>query len=279
MDLSATEHYHGPNIESVVYGDAPPQLDDPAEGYFEASKLHRSSFQADMPGVTLLQNSSWLIEATSRAGKRFAHAPAIDLPEPTYPGVSLGEAVGRRRSPDAFAPAPLALGVLATLLHATYGVTATRDGHGLRAAASAGGLYPLDLYVAADGCPELAGGLHHYEPGRHRLARVGDADQAALAHATMQPPAFEGASAVLVLCASFWRSRFKYGQRALRFALMEAGHAGQNLLLAATALGLAGRCIGGFADDEVGALIGCDGVNEAPLYVIAVGVPDGPVGV
>lgn len=54
---------------------------------------------------------------------------------------------------------------------------------------------------------------------------------------------------------------------------LPAGHLVQNALLAATALGLSHLPIGGFYDDEVAAVIGVDGVNEAPLYLMSVGVP------
>ena len=104
---------------------------------------------------------------------------------------------------------------------------------------------------------------------------VREAALRALADATIQPETIESASAVFVVAASFWRSRFKYGQRALRFVLIEAGHAMQNMVLAATSLGLTHRPIGGFYDDEVADVIGLDGVNEAPLYILPVGRPIG----
>jgi SagB-type dehydrogenase family enzyme len=76
---------------------------------------------------------------------------------------------------------------------------------------------------------------------------------------------------VIVLTAVFWRSRFKYGARAYRFALIEAGHVAQSLLLGAAALGLRTLPVGGFYDRSVDALIGIDGVHEAALYLLPVG--------
>ena len=68
-----------------------------------------------------------------------------------------------------------------------------------------------------------------------------------------------------------WRSRFKYGERGYRFALLEAGHAAQNMLLAATALALAALPLGGFYDRRLDELVGADGLDEATLYAIALG--------
>jgi SagB-type dehydrogenase family enzyme len=73
----------------------------------------------------------------------------------------------------------------------------------------------------------------------------------------------------------FWRTRFKYGQRGYRFTLLEAGHVGQNLVLAATALGLGSVAVGGFFDCRVEELLSVDGVNESALYAVAVGPPEG----
>ena len=78
-------------------------------------------------------------------------------------------------------------------------------------------------------------------------------------------------AAVVAISAVFWRSRFKYGARAYRFALLEAGHVAQNYLLAATALGLSACPVGGFFDRRVDALLGIDGLHEASLYLLPVG--------
>jgi SagB-type dehydrogenase family enzyme len=71
----------------------------------------------------------------------------------------------------------------------------------------------------------------------------------------------------------FWRTRFKYGLRGYRFALLEAGHVVQNVLLACTALGLAAVPVGGFYDRPVDALLGADGVNESVVYAVSLGRP------
>jgi SagB-type dehydrogenase family enzyme len=63
----------------------------------------------------------------------------------------------------------------------------------------------------------------------------------------------------------------KYGKRsAERFVTLEAGHAAQNLLLAATALGLAAVPIGAFDDRELRRVVGLD-EDRTPLYLLAVG--------
>jgi nitroreductase len=59
--------------------------------------------------------------------------------------------------------------------------------------------------------------------------------------------------------------------RGYRFALLEAGHVVQNLVLAATALGLPALPLGGWYDRRVDALVGADGLDEATVYVVLLG--------
>ncbi len=78
-------------------------------------------------------------------------------------------------------------------------------------------------------------------------------------------------TAAIVVTGVFWRSRFKYGLRGYRFVLLEAGHVGQNVVLAAAALGLPALPLGGFYDRPVESLVGVDGLDEAVVYVVLLG--------
>ncbi|MCC6522899.1 MAG: SagB/ThcOx family dehydrogenase [Polyangiaceae bacterium] len=195
-------------------------------------------------------------------------ASASPLPAPRASGgMSLEEAIARRRSVRAFASAPLPEASLATLLWAAQGVT-ERGGSG-RAAPSAGALYPLELYLAT------ADGLFHYRPAEHALARVGGADvRPALAHAALDQRAAVEAPAVLVVVGYAARTRARYGDRAERFVALEAGHAAQNVLLEATALGLGAVPIGA-VDEALGREALGLGADATPLYLLCVGAARG----
>jgi SagB-type dehydrogenase family enzyme len=80
------------------------------------------------------------------------------------------------------------------------------------------------------------------------------------------------APALFVIAAVYARTAVKYGDRAARYVHMEAGHAAENLLLQAVALGLGGVVVGAFYDDKVQAALGLP-EDQEPLYLIPVGHP------
>jgi SagB-type dehydrogenase family enzyme len=94
-----------------------------------------------------------------------------------------------------------------------------------------------------------------------------------LAKAVFIEGAVEKAGAVFVLTGVFGRSKIKYGERAYRFVLLEAGHAMQNICLTGTVLGLGACPVGGFIDDDINDLLNVDGVEEAALYAVTIGLP------
>jgi SagB-type dehydrogenase family enzyme len=179
--------------------------------------------------------------------------------------MSLEEALARRRSVREFTREVLTERELSQLLWAVQGTT---HAGGLRTAPSAGALYPLELYVAS------AGGFYRYEPRPHQLVRLSDRDlRAAMRRAALDQEAISQAPAVFVIAAVYERISRKYGAaRTPRYVHMEVGHAAQNLLLEAVALGLGGVPIGAFEDDALQKALGLP-MDHRPLYLIPVGHP------
>lgn len=265
-------------LKSWIFGsDDGPPLDDPAEAYHEASKIYPSFAGRDTGGVRMLEATPQLQLSAVRGLKRHAHRPAVALPPAALPDVSFADTVRNRRSGRVFAAEALPLGELGTMLHTAYGVThfsalpGGRRGQPLRAVPSGGALYPLELYVLAQRVDGLDSGLYHYDPWRHVLECLPTRAAHPAADLTAYPELLEPAGALILITAMFWRTRFKYALRGYRFALLEAGHVGQNLTLAATALKVAALPVGGIYDRRVEEVLGVDGVNESVVYVFAVG--------
>jgi SagB-type dehydrogenase family enzyme len=213
--------------------------------------------------------------SATRAVKRHDGLARLALPAPASPRARLDELLQGRRSVREFGCGSMNLAQLSGLLHSGYGVTrAERGGPSLRAVPSGGALYPLELYVLAAQVEKLEPGLYHFDPLEHDLERVRGAEaREDLLGSMIFRDVAEQAAAVVVVTAMFWRTRFKYGLRGYRFALLEAGHVVQNLLLAAVAYALGGVPIGGFYDRALASALGVDGVDEAPVYAVCVGRP------
>jgi SagB-type dehydrogenase family enzyme len=261
---------------SSVYGEEGVPLDDPAETYHEASKLYPSTVARQVAGSIRLTMSPELQASATRAVRRNRNCPALGLPRPRFPEVTLADALNARRSERTFDPSDVTLIELATVLHAGYGVThpsGPDDPQSLRAVPSGGALYPLEVYVAIFGVRDTEAGLYHFDPLRHVLEVRSPAASPldALEEAAIYPEIVAGCAATLLVTGVFWRSRFKYGLRGYRFVLLEAGHLVQNVLLACAALGLAAVPLGGFYDRPVDELLGVDGVNESILYAVCLG--------
>jgi len=193
-------------------------------------------------------------------------ASILRLPAPEQKGkMSLEEALARRRSVREFTREALTQRELSQLLWAAQGIT---HPEGLRTAPSAGALYPLELYVAS------GGGFYHYEARPHQLIRLSDRDlRAAMRRAALDQEAITQAPTVFVIAAVYERTSRKYGAaRTPRYVDVEVGHAAQNLLLEALALGLGGVPIGAFEDEALQKALALP-VDQSPLYLIPVGHP------
>jgi SagB-type dehydrogenase family enzyme len=188
-------------------------------------------------------------------------------------GPRFDEVIKARRSVrGGFRPGSIPASKLGALLELSLGETGT----GMRAWPSAGGLYPLETYVATFACDGLPSAVHHYDPVRHVLATIAQCPpRAELARSIVAAGAdgdrWEHTAAALILTATFERTQSKYGERGYRFVHLEAGHAAQNVLLTACALGLGAVPIGGFCEDAVGDLLELDPEIESPVYVVLLG--------
>ncbi|RKQ91881.1 hypothetical protein C8N24_1714 [Solirubrobacter pauli] len=149
-------------------------------------------------------------------------------------------------------PRDLSQDPLARLLFLSSGVvrTAQRENRPqqlFRAAGSAGGRFPLELYVSR------ADGVHWYDPEAHALVRIG--------------PAAGGEATTLVVTGVPWRTAWRYAERGFRHLYWDAG----TMLAQTLALAPAARLFTRFDDAASTRLVGADGVHEFPLALVALG--------
>ena len=146
-----------------------------------------------------------------------------------------------------------------------------------RAAASAGGLYPIETYLVCKDIPGLEAGVYHFSPRDFALRQLRKGDyRSELYRATGGDRSISGSSATLVFTAVFWRSAWKYRVRSYRYCFWDNGTILANLLATVSAEGLSARVIAGFVDARVNLLLGVDGELEASLCMVPLGGEDGP---
>ena len=188
---------------------------------------------------------------------------------------------GEPRDPALGAPRSgvLDLANLARLVFFAYGITGVVQAQPrplfLRAAPSAGGLYPAELYVVAHGAAGLEDGLYGYDPRRHQLVPLwpGEEVAEALAGACYQHAAVAAAPLALVVTGVFQRSAWRYQERAYRRILLDSGHMIANATLAAHALGLRSTLTAAFCDRTLNTLLRVEPDEEGALAVLALNLP------
>lgn len=193
----------------------------------------------------------------------------IKLPQPRMKGrVSLEESLRRRRSTRKYPNKPMSLNEVSQLLWAAQGVTGAFNE---RTAPSAGGTFPLEVYLVSGMVDDLAPAVYKYRFRAHRLVRVADGDRRGdLAEASLGQDCIRRCAAAIVLTAVYRRTVDEYGERGVQYVHMEAGHVGQNIHLQAAALELGTVMVGAFEDDGVAATLRLPD-DESPVYIIPLG--------
>lgn len=206
--------------------------------------------------------------------KEYPKLPKIKLPNPEFRGISIEEALRKRRSIREYSKKSLTLSEMSQLLWAAQGITGKIYGTFLRTAPSAGALYPFEIYIFVNNVNNLKNGIYHFSLRDHSIVLIKEGDfRDKLLRASLEQEMVRDAAAVFVLSAIFDRTRSKYGERGYRYVYMEAGHISQNIYLQATSLGLGTVVVGAFADDKINELIGIDGRKEAVIAIQPVGRP------
>jgi SagB-type dehydrogenase family enzyme len=201
-----------------------------------------------------------------------------DIPSVDVPAL---EAISVTSVPDP-TPGP-DLAVLARLLVLGAGVHHTktfREGEvpRFRNYASAGALYPVEVYVGCADLPGLRAGVYHFDPQGPNLTLLRDGDHRGhLVRAAAGEPAVARAPMVLALTGIPWRTAWKYTERGYRHLFWDAGMILANVLALAASVRLPVRVVLGFPDAEVSALLGLDEQREFPLCLVPIGASDSEI--
>jgi SagB-type dehydrogenase family enzyme len=144
-----------------------------------------------------------------------------------------------------------------------------------RSVASAGALYPTEIYLHSSGVKDLEDGLYHFSILEHSLVKLRDGDLSDALKRFMTACKTENCPLTFFLTAIFFRSAWKYRNRAYRYHLLDTGHVLAILELAVKALKLPFEITLDFDDRVVNQLLGLDENREVALAVCRLkGTPD-----
>ncbi len=192
----------------------------------------------------------------------------LSIPEITGK-MSVEEALQSRRSRRSYSQEPILLSEISQLCWAAQGITEkTRS---LRAAPSAGALYPIEILLVV-GNSELEEGIYQYIPATHTLMLKKRGDyRPGLCEASLDQKCIENAPVNFIIVGVFNRTEAKYGERGReRYVFMEAGHVAENIYLQAESLALSTVSIGAFYDDNIREVISLP-KEYTPIYIMPIG--------
>jgi 2,5-diamino-6-(ribosylamino)-4(3H)-pyrimidinone 5'-phosphate reductase len=216
---------------------------------------------AEQPGVLPAQPRATGVEEEASESR-------LPLPLPDTRGtLPLETAIARRRSIRSYTAQDLTLAQIGQFLWAAQGITDAEKG--LRAAPSAGARYPLAF------CACRADGVWRYHPHGHYLTRHLEQDvRYRLAEATFDVTWLAETPCAFAVCFISGRVCLSYGEERgwTRSLPMDCGHAAQNLLLQAVALGLGSVPVDAFAAAAVKEVLALP-EQEGPLCLLPVGHP------
>ena len=189
---------------------------------------------------------------------------SILLPKPKLKGeISIEECIYNRESVRSYKDSIIEIEKISQILWSAQGKRGYK-----RTVPSAGATYPLELYITLKGK-----GYFHYNLEKHLLEVITEEDLSRkLARACLDQNFIAEAYLNIIICAKFSRTTQGYGQRGVRYVLIEVGHCAQNVHLEAVSLGLGSVPIGAFEDEKVKGALNFPKDIE-PLYIIPIGHP------
>lgn len=199
------------------------------------------------------------------------------LPSPEALGavaVDFRELVTERTSVRDYAPGPVYLAELSLLLWCTQGVKEVwEEAATLRTVPSAGARHALETFLICNRVEGLDEGLYRYLPLTHELTpvRLGPAPQEECLEACLGQSMVHLAALTVIWAAVPYRMTWRYGERGYRYLYLDAGHACQNLYLAAEAVECGACAIAAFDDEKLDQCLGIDGAEAFSIYVATIG--------
>ena len=241
----------------------------------EKKKLDGEIFQKKSKNIRGIERSSNQTDGQKpELYKRYQNVMSrVQLPKPEFsPDTGFWDIINKRHSSRIFSIKPISIMDLSLLLFGMSGLTRIFPNFAFRTIPSAGAKFPIEVYPIVNNVSEVKEGIYHYDMQNHELELLKGGDFRKIFSNACYGQRMVAKSAItIVLTAMIDRTRITYGERSYRYIYLDGGHVGQNLYLAAEALGLNACVIGRYYDDEINELLDLDENEEFTIYMGVVG--------
>lgn len=212
------------------------------------------------------------------------HLTKIALTKSLALKMGIEDVIKSRRSIRHYTGDRVSLAYLSTILRLAYGITQeseTRLHNGAtamlaaRSCASAGGIYPIDIYVAAINVNGLEKGIYQYNPSEDALYKHHDENSLNKLlncfSTSEEQITLKRAGFICLLVGSAAKSMQKYGNLGLAFTLHEIGSISQNIHLAVTAIGLGSVDCASYYRNQAHQILCLDGLYQHLFHTVLIG--------
>jgi len=195
------------------------------------------------------------------------------LPRPNLPDIGLSKCLLNRESRRNFKKKAISLEKVSNLLFYSVGIKKSKSLSHSRFYPSAGARYPLEIYIFNTKNTSLKKAIYHYYVKDHSLEQLFDLSlfSSKDAFTVGNQKWANNALMFVVITAVIKRTVIKYGEVGYKYALLEAGHAAQNISLLASALNISCCGIGGYYDEYFEGLLDINPDSEHITYILALG--------
>ena len=200
--------------------------------------------------------------------KSYPRLPSVQLQEVNRRDSEFEALLDHRESHRNFLDSPISLVELSKIIGSCRIVDSKRKPE-RRTYPSGGARFPVELYVISYNVDGLKQGAHHYNMKDNSLELLLEKDLKKQRRELISPY-LENPAATIIFTSVIARSEVKYGLRAYPYSLIEAGHIGQNIQLAASEIGIGSCSVSGFVDDTVKKILDLTD-DEIPIYSISIG--------
>lgn len=231
--------------------------------YHENSKVGRKKYEFESKNVSTAAMAN-LNKITNGKGKDYSFHKSVDISS-SLPTES------QRRSRRNFISKPLRKDSL-LMLFSNLMAYSMPDNSYRKNYPSAGALYAVEMYPIIMNVEDCLPGLYYLDAYKQKLMQLNpDIDLEKIKSMFMDEEAVLNANLIILMTAVLPRLQFKYGERAYRYAHLEAGHLSQLILEQCHTCKLAAFPVGGFIEREIENYLDIDGHEEIAVYSVIIG--------